>query len=146
MFADKYFPQSLSISFVFFRLIFELRTNIFQMDLIKFCIFFSKILGEKYLRSASRDGGSTQARLGATSGVIDTRFASANHQKYKKGFVKKQEMNSDEFIKILFLCLQYFLYEKETEGGHGGVDGVGGGGDPAMARFLHYYTRSVGWD
>ena len=36
------------------------------------------------------------------------------------------------------------MIEKESEGGLGGVEGVGGGGDPTMARFLHYYTRLVG--
>ena len=40
---------------------------------------------KKHFRFASRDGGSTRPQPGATSGVIDTRFASANHQKYKKG-------------------------------------------------------------
>ena len=38
------------------------------------------------------------------------------------------------------------MIEKESEGGLGGVDGMGGGEDPTMARFLHYYTRSGGLD
>ena len=39
---------------------------------------------KKHFRFASRDGGSTRPQPGATSGVIDTRFASDNkNTKYK---------------------------------------------------------------
>ena len=98
--------------------------------IVGFVVFFLQICGWKYLRSASRDGGSTQARLGATSGVIDTRFASANHPKCKKkGFVKKRKINADKLIKIPFyMSTILFVWKNDWKGKWGRTWRRGRGG------------------